>query len=83
MSDRPIWGGDKQERCHVCGEETAMGSVLHNDRRELTRQDGDKLFLCSLCVRRIETREPQIDISDPDALTSRLAAAEFGMWGKF
>jgi hypothetical protein len=37
------------EPCLGCGEETAPGSVFYSDRREIDRDDGMRVFLCSDC----------------------------------
>ena len=37
------------EPCSICGEETAVGSPLFSDRRELER-DGQRAYLCSICL---------------------------------
>jgi hypothetical protein len=37
------------EPCLGCGEETAPGSVFYSDRREMNRDDGVRVFLCSDC----------------------------------
>ena len=83
MTDKPIFNSVKEEPCVSCGEETAVGSVFFSDRREAKAPGGRTVFVCSACIKRLVPHDRQVDLTDPETLTSMLGGAEFGTWGKF
>jgi len=44
-----IPASDAADACHVCGESTAVGSVLYSDREAIARSDGSRAFRCAEC----------------------------------
>jgi hypothetical protein len=55
-----------KEPCAGCGEETAAGSAFFSDRRQATRTDGARTFLCSDCLRRAHAARKGEPLTDAD-----------------
>jgi hypothetical protein len=59
-------GTTGKEPCAGCGEETAAGSVFFSDRRQVTRSDGVRSFLCSDCLGRAHAARKGEALTDAD-----------------
>ncbi len=55
-----------KEPCAACGEETAAGSAFYSDRRQTTRTDGTRTFLCSDCLGRAHAARKGEPLTDAD-----------------
>ena len=55
-----------KEPCAACGEETAAGSAFFSDRRQTTRTDGARTFLCSDCLGRAHAARKGEPLTDAD-----------------
>jgi hypothetical protein len=58
-----------EEPCVGCGEETAVGSVFFSDRRDISRSDGARVFLCSDCQARAHRARKGAALTDDDLRT--------------
>lgn len=58
-----------QEPCVACGEETRAGSIFFSDRREIKRDDGRLVFLCSDCQSRAHRARKGVPLSEKDLQT--------------
>jgi hypothetical protein len=58
-----------EEPCVGCGEETAVGSFFFSDRRDISRSDGARVFLCSDCQARAHRARKGEALTDADLRT--------------
>jgi hypothetical protein len=61
---------EPKERCAVCGDETAVGSVRFSDRVELAGPDGTTVRACGECAARVRAGKGG----------GRLIASDFGVF---
>ncbi len=66
------------EPCESCGEDTAAGTPLYSDRREVTDAKGQRTFLCAPCVERVVDARRREPLSDEDRRKLESGAAVFG-----
>ena len=57
------------EPCLSCGQETAPGSVFYSDRRDIKRDDGARVFLCSDCQSAAHRARQGKPLTDQDLRT--------------
>lgn len=54
------------EPCKVCGENTAVGSILYSDRRVIGHADGHRNYICTLCDQRIAASRHGKQLTDDE-----------------
>ncbi len=62
----------------TCGEETAAGSSMFSDRRQIERHDVSNVYLCSLCDERLASAHRRTRLSD-DQLRRLIEAGSLAM----
>jgi hypothetical protein len=66
------------EPCESCGDDTAAGTALYPDRREVTDAKGQRTFVCGPCVERVVAARRPEPLSDEDRRKLESGAAVFG-----
>jgi hypothetical protein len=66
------------EPCESCGDETATGTALYTERREVTDPTGRRTFLCGPCAERVVVARRRETLSEEDRRKLEGGAAVFG-----